>query len=85
MDQEGVSGDVADFLTSGHIVHVPFAPTNLTKVANLSYHIPTHVPLYFSTYLSILDVSLDLVVPSYISNEQTLIFLASISLIRIVS
>lgn len=72
------------FWSSGYIVQVPLAPTILTKVTNLPYHIPTHVPLYLSTYLSILVVSLDLVVPSYISDEQTLIFLAPFYLIRMV-
>lgn len=68
----------ADFLASGHIVKVSSSHITISKVIHLSFHIPASVNIFMSTYLSILDVSLDLAVSSYISDESTLFFLASI-------
>lgn len=53
-------------------------PTTLTKAIKLISSIPLFMPRNLISCLSILDVPLNLKVPSYIIDEKTLFFLASL-------
>ncbi|KAF8749736.1 hypothetical protein HU200_012563 [Digitaria exilis] len=74
-DKIVLSDGAADLQASGYLVS---GPTIVAKVITLSSPIPFNIPLGLASNLSTLDISLDMAVPSFISDESTILSITAL-------